>query len=192
MASIWSSSCPFLTRSPSFTARCVTLPMMSALILTWVLGSILPGARTLEVMSSVRTRASWTGTPLRPPWAAMFTITRIKIRAAPRPIQSHFFFFMATRFLLGGALLGAAPDAIQLSLRDPNGRKGRNDVALGALQLNLGIDQVQDGRRADIVLLLRELQVLRRGLESAARDAFTRHRFAIRQHRLVHLALEIA
>src|SRR5215471_7126417 len=135
--------------------------MMSALTFTCVFASILPGARTREVMSSIRTLASWTGIAFLPDWLATFTPTSTSSRTAPRPIHSHVLFFMSRplSFLGARALFGATPHAVQLSFGDANRRQRHDGVALRALQLNLRIDQVQDRRRAHVVFLLGEFEV---------------------------------
>src|SRR5262245_4876346 len=169
----------------------MTLPMMSALTFTCVLGSILPGARTRDVMSSARTRASCTGTPFfLPPWAAMLAMIRMIIRAPPRPIQSHLFFIRRSCLLRG--LLRPSPDTVDLGLGHPNGRQRADRIARGSLELNLGVDQLQDRRRADIVLLLSELHVLHRRIEPLAGDAVPLDRREVGQKCLIHLGRQVA
>jgi hypothetical protein len=67
--------------------------MMSALTLTWVFASIFPGARTREVMSSTRTRASCTASTLPALLRRTFAATTATITTTARPIHNHFLLF---------------------------------------------------------------------------------------------------
>src|SRR5687767_11261652 len=85
--SISSRNCPLVTRSPSATASPVTLPIVSALILTSVLGWILPDAETIDSrlrfwIASVVTVTPSTFLNLRfaNPMAASSTTTPVPIR----------------------------------------------------------------------------------------------------------------
>src|SRR5262249_35729474 len=149
---------PLRTRSPSSTARRTTLPGTSALTLTCVFGSILPGALTREVTSSIRTLASWTDSTLPPEERPMFTATRMRTSTTPITIHSHFFFIESR--LLCWRSLAVTADAVDLRLGHTDGGQGLDDVALCGLQLHLGVDQLQDGGGPHVVLLLRQLEVL--------------------------------
>src|SRR5438093_6831821 len=184
-------SWPWRTWSPSLTSKRTTLPGMSALILTWMRGSILPGARTREVMSSSRTRANWTGVLLPlPPRTRLKAISATTTRA-PSPIHSHRLPFMPS-ILPRGSSLDAPADAIELRLghadrRQPLDARGRRPG-----QADLRIDELEDGRRSDIVFLLGELEVLRRRLERGAGELLAPDRLPVGDHRLVDLALQAA
>src|SRR3989442_3451750 len=78
LRSIWRRKSPFLTLSPSRTARFTTWPCTSADISTLFSAWILPLAVTLETMSCVATRAVRTG-------VALF---RVRQTAAPAPNTS--------------------------------------------------------------------------------------------------------
>src|SRR5712692_9097271 len=78
LRSIWRRKSPFLTLSPSRTARFTTWPCTSADISTLFSAWILPLAVTLETMSCVATRAVRTG-------VALF---RLRQTAAPAPNTS--------------------------------------------------------------------------------------------------------
>src|SRR5881628_3440734 len=78
LRSIWRRKSPFLTLSPSRTARFTTWPWTSADISTLFSAWILPLAVTLETMSWVATRAVRTG-------VALFRLRQI---AAPAPNAS--------------------------------------------------------------------------------------------------------
>src|SRR5438552_11307773 len=159
-------SWPCFTRSPSLTGSWTILPMTSALTLTWVRGSILPGARTRAVMSSRRTRANCTATILPADCRATFATTRSTRTSPPSPIQIHFF-FMRVRLLpyvcrsrrserrpQGMGSVSAPADLLDRRLGHAHSRESRDHVAPRGLDLHLGVDQVEDGGGADVVLLL--------------------------------------
>src|SRR5262249_12600104 len=89
------------------------------------------------------------------------------------------------------ALFSATPHAIQLSFGDANRRQRHDGVALRALQLDLRIDQIQDRRRAHVVLLLGELEVLDGGFQPTSSHAVALQGLAVGLERLVNLTLEI-
>src|SRR6185503_19523351 len=90
VASIWSSNCPFLTTSPSSTARWVIWPGMVAEISTLRCACTLPLAVTFACRSSRPTVASCTAVGLGPRLA--------KNSAAPPPITATAIAAMIQRF----------------------------------------------------------------------------------------------
>src|SRR5215831_19870028 len=127
-------SWPFFTRSPSLTGSWTILPMTSALTLTCVLGSILPGARTRAVMSSSRTRANCTGVifELRPRTTP--TTTRPRVTTTPRPIHSHLVFMRGRLHEASVVPAAHAPDS---GLGHPHRGACPHQLILCALQLHL-------------------------------------------------------
>src|SRR6266487_5194750 len=102
-------------------------PAMSALIFTWVFGSILPGARTRAVTSSRRTLASWTASTLpRAPRTTLNPTTRTTT-TAPSVIQIHLFFMNAASPL---ASLAHAAHALDRGLGDSDVGQSGHEVAL--------------------------------------------------------------
>jgi len=83
-------------------------------------------------------------------------------------------------------------DPVDLRLGHPDGGQRLDDVALRGLQLHLGVDQLENRRRNDVVLLLGQLEVLDRGLQSTCGHLVLLDRLVVREQRLVHLAREIA
>src|SRR6058998_4105157 len=137
-------------------------------------------------MSSVRTRASWTGVilPLEPR-ATLKAIRRIT-RPAPSPIYSHFFFI--GEVLLPEGSFPAAAHLVDLRFSDLDVGQRRNAITPSALQLDLGVDQLEDGSRANVVLLLGELLVFCRRLDRALRDIQSLQRLAVGEQGAVDLA----
>src|SRR5262245_38337999 len=153
-------SSPFRTGSPSLMLRTMTLPGMSALILTCVLGSILPGARTRDVTSWSRTFAICTDWTRPLALRAMLMPITTTSTTAPSAIQIHFFFIACGPLLL--LALAAHPVDERLGHADV-GERG-HQLARRPLQLQLRVDEVEDRGRADVVLLLDQVHVLGGGL----------------------------
>src|SRR5437899_3792443 len=152
-------SWPLLTRSPSFTSRRTTLPAMSALIFTWVRGSIFPGARTRATMSSTRTRANCTAVSLPLPPRMTLTTTSASTSTTPMPIHSPRLPFIVV-LPASRRSLDASAHAVELRLGDADPGERRDPIGIRACQADLRVDQIEDRGGADIVFLLRELEVL--------------------------------
>src|SRR6266516_1016576 len=164
---------------------------MSALILTWVRGSILPGARTREVMSSSRTRANWTAVLLPLPPRTRLTAINPATTRAPNAIHSHRRPFMPST-LLGGPSLDAPAGPVELRLGHADRGQRLDARGRGPGQADLRIDELENGRRSDVVFLLRELEVLGRRLERRAGELLAPERLPVGHHGLVDLALQAA
>src|SRR5262249_7726702 len=160
----------------SFTASRVILPGTSALTLTWVRGSIFPGARTREVMSSTRTRASCTPSARLRPERITLATTSPATTTTASTIHIHFF-FIAAPLLCPSTSFVASSHPVDLRLRHANRRQRRDAVALRPLELHLRVDQIEDRRGTDIVFLLGEIEVLGRGDDRRLSDvvALERH-----------------
>src|SRR5206468_12323142 len=139
--------------------------------------------------SSTRTRASCTDSTLPPAERVTFTTTNTTTSTTPITIHSHFF-FIASR-LLGRRSLAVTADPVDLRLGHADGGQRLDEVALRRLQLHLGVDELEDGRRPDVVLLLGQLEVLDRRLLPPLRHPVLLDRLVVREQRLVHLARQV-
>src|SRR5438876_3361760 len=106
----------------------------------------------------------------------MFTATSSSTTTPPIPIHSQCFFM--NRVLLPAPaspwemrLPAAAAHALDLRLRHPQRRQRRDRVAARPLELHFGVHQLENRRRADVVLLLGEVEILGCRLDAAPRDA---------------------
>src|SRR5712691_13385571 len=124
LRSIWRRKSPFLTLSPSRTARFTTWPCTSADISTLFSAWILPLAVTLETMSCVATRAVRTG-------VALF---RLSATAAPAPNTRTPATMIQMRRLRRVKARQATPRPDQRQ-RVPEGRYRPSELCISAITL---------------------------------------------------------
>src|SRR5689334_2423877 len=144
-------------------------------------------------MSSARTRANCTAMALPLAWRATFTTTSASTTTMAIPIHNAFLLFISDPYPFVDARRALAPaHAIQHGFGDAQRGQRRHLVALGALQLHLRVDQIQNGGGSHVVLFLRQLEVLGRRSERALDEARALDGFLLPEQRLMHLALEVA
>src|SRR3989442_739233 len=88
VGSIWSRTCPFVTRSPSRTAIRVMRPVMSAEMSTFFFGWILPLAVTAATKSRRPACSNRTSTPRSRRAPALITTSPTISTVAPAPTSS--------------------------------------------------------------------------------------------------------
>src|SRR3989442_8989474 len=160
------------------------LPITSALTLTCVFGSIFPGARTRAVMSSDRPRANCTGVILERLPRATAPTTSSTVTSTPIPIHSHLFLMRRTPDSFASIVPPAHPSDPGIGHPYPGAR--HDALVLGTLQLHLRVDQIQNCGRSHVVLLLSQLEVLRRRFDGPLGHVDALESLVVAQQRLTH------